>query len=162
MHTRTRTHIHARSHMHTHTQMQQLSFDVSSGIDHQRELYRSERLGVWTKLRPGVRDFLSQAAEKFELWVRSSSSRYVCVCVCVRDFLAQAAEKFELWVRSSSSRCVCASIYVQVCVCVRAYECVSPLHNFTHIRTHRPYADAMVSLLDPEERFFSGRVIATH
>eukprot|EP00983_Pelagomonas_calceolata_P128470 1161514-Pelagomonas_calceolata.AAC.2 len=73
IHTRTHTHTHT----HTHTQAQRQAAELSSLPDHQRELYRSERLGIWTKLRPGVREFLAKAAEKFELWVYSSGSRCV-------------------------------------------------------------------------------------
>lgn len=43
--------------------------------DAQRELYRSERLGLWTKLRPGARELLAAAALKFELWAHSTASR---------------------------------------------------------------------------------------
>lgn len=41
----------------------------------QRELYRSERLGIWTKIRPGAWHFLAKASKLFELWAYSSSSR---------------------------------------------------------------------------------------
>jgi RNA polymerase II C-terminal domain phosphatase-like 3/4 len=40
-----------------------------------QELLRFESLGMWTKLRPGVREFLRRANEKFELWVHTASSR---------------------------------------------------------------------------------------
>ncbi|KAJ9523263.1 hypothetical protein QJQ45_024045, partial [Haematococcus lacustris] len=83
----------------TESQLSQRLFAEASSLpDSQRELYRSERLGVWTKLRPGVREFLARAAEKFEIWVRSAGSR--------------------------------------------------------------PYAEAMASLLDPEDRYLGGRIIA--
>ena len=41
----------------------------------QPELFRMERLGLWVKLRPGVRDFLRRSQDKFELWAHTSSSR---------------------------------------------------------------------------------------
>jgi hypothetical protein len=49
-----------------------------------RDLHRLVRLGMWTKLRPGVREFLRRAAARFELWVYTAGSRsYAEVCVCV-------------------------------------------------------------------------------
>jgi RNA polymerase II C-terminal domain phosphatase-like 3/4 len=39
------------------------------------ELFRLERLGMWTKLRPGVRDFLRRAHEKYELWIHTNGNR---------------------------------------------------------------------------------------
>lgn len=59
--------------------MERLTSEASLLPDHQRELYRSERLGVWTKMRPGVREFLQRAADKFELWAYSSGARYTHV-----------------------------------------------------------------------------------
>lgn len=44
----------------------------ASGHD---ELLRLDRLGLWMKLRPGVREFLRHAHDKFELWVRSARGR---------------------------------------------------------------------------------------
>jgi len=66
-------------------QTQRLAAEVKGLQDSERDLYRSERLGIWTKLRPGARNFLARAAEKFELWVYSSGSRCVargCCCCC--------------------------------------------------------------------------------
>lgn len=56
-------------------QGQRLEAEAGSLPDARRELYRSERLGVWTKLRPGAREFLARAEEMFEVWVRSAGSR---------------------------------------------------------------------------------------
>lgn len=41
----------------------------------QQDLHRLVRMGMWTKLRPGVRDFLRRAAERFELWIYTAGSR---------------------------------------------------------------------------------------
>lgn len=41
----------------------------------QPELFRIERLGLWVKLRPSVRDFLRRTHDKFELWAHTSSGR---------------------------------------------------------------------------------------
>jgi TFIIF-interacting CTD phosphatase-like protein len=30
---------------------------------------------MWTKLRPGVREFLRRAAERFELWIYTAGSK---------------------------------------------------------------------------------------
>lgn len=40
-----------------------------------RELYKMHRFSTWTKLRPGVRQFLISAAEKFELWIHTQRSK---------------------------------------------------------------------------------------
>jgi RNA polymerase II C-terminal domain phosphatase-like 3/4 len=40
-----------------------------------RDLHRLVRLGMWTKLRPGVREFLRRAAAAFELWIYTAGSR---------------------------------------------------------------------------------------
>lgn len=39
-----------------------------------RELYRLPALSMWTKLRPGVREFLRQAQELFELWIHTNGN----------------------------------------------------------------------------------------
>jgi hypothetical protein len=40
-----------------------------------RDLHRLARVAMWTKLRPGVREFLRRAAERFELWVYTAGSK---------------------------------------------------------------------------------------
>jgi RNA polymerase II C-terminal domain phosphatase-like 3/4 len=62
------------------------------------ELFRMDRLGIWVKLRPGVREFLRRCLDRFELWVYTSGTR--------------------------------------------------------------PFAEAVVELIDPHGQLFSGRVIA--
>jgi hypothetical protein len=41
----------------------------------QQDLHRLVRMGMWTKLRPGVRDFLRRAAQHFELWIYTAGSK---------------------------------------------------------------------------------------
>lgn len=53
------------------TEAQLLQYKASGSGD----LYRQERLGMWTKLRPGVRQFLQAAARKFELWIHTNGNR---------------------------------------------------------------------------------------
>ena len=45
--------------------------------EEQRELFRVERIQMWTKLRPAVRQFLEAAHEKFELWIHTNGNRWV-------------------------------------------------------------------------------------
>jgi hypothetical protein len=47
---------------------------LSRPKEHQ-DLHRLVRMGMWTKLRPGVREFLRQAAEHFELWIYTAGSK---------------------------------------------------------------------------------------
>ncbi|KAG1672556.1 hypothetical protein FOA52_010656 [Chlamydomonas sp. UWO 241] len=49
--------------------------DAAKNHDLAPELFRLNTLGMWTKLRPGVREFLRRAAEKFELWIHTNGSR---------------------------------------------------------------------------------------
>ena len=41
----------------------------------QRGLFRLDHIGMWTKLRPGVRDFLAAAAPLFEMWIHTNGTR---------------------------------------------------------------------------------------
>lgn len=47
----------------------------SGGGGQQQELYKLDRLGMWTKLRPGVRDFLRRAHDRYELWIHTHGNR---------------------------------------------------------------------------------------
>lgn len=49
---------------------------------HQRELFRVSKLGMWTKLRPGLREFLRRAHEHFELWIHTAGNRCVALQHC--------------------------------------------------------------------------------
>ena len=42
-----------------------------------RELFRLDRIQMWTKLRPAVRQFLETAHEHFELWIHTNGNRLV-------------------------------------------------------------------------------------
>lgn len=42
----------------------------------QRLLFALPQIGMWTKLRPGVREFLSSADEFFELWIHTNGNRW--------------------------------------------------------------------------------------
>lgn len=44
-------------------------------LPHQeRSLFRLDRIGMWTKLRPGVRRFLTAAAPHYELWIHTNGT----------------------------------------------------------------------------------------
>lgn len=40
-----------------------------------RQLFRLPRVNMWTKLRPGVRQFLEKAHQYFELWIHTNGTR---------------------------------------------------------------------------------------
>ena len=40
-----------------------------------RTLYHLPQISMWTKLRPGARTFLAQAASMFQLWIHTNSAR---------------------------------------------------------------------------------------
>ena len=41
----------------------------------ERSLFALTGIGMWTKLRPGVRSFLDGVAEFFELWIHTNGNR---------------------------------------------------------------------------------------
>lgn len=43
----------------------------------QHLLYRLPHIGMWTKLRPGVRLFLQRATQFFQLWIHTNGNRCV-------------------------------------------------------------------------------------
>ena len=43
--------------------------------ENKRELFRLERIQMWTKLRPAVRHFLETAHQHFELWIHTNGNR---------------------------------------------------------------------------------------
>lgn len=45
--------------------------------EERRELFRLDRIQMWTKLRPAVRQFLETAHEHFELWIHTNGNRLV-------------------------------------------------------------------------------------
>ncbi|KAL0055154.1 hypothetical protein WJX82_007861 [Trebouxia sp. C0006] len=54
--------------------------------EEKRELFRLERIQMWTKLRPAVRHFLETAHQHFELWIHTNGNRsYAAAIVEVLD-----------------------------------------------------------------------------
>lgn len=49
--------------------------EAASLAAEQRLLFALPQIGMWTKLRPGVREFLSSADEFFELWIHTNGNR---------------------------------------------------------------------------------------
>ena len=55
---------------------EQLSAEAMAGLDaSQKGLHAMGHIGMWTKLRPGIREFLSAAAQSFELWIHTNGNR---------------------------------------------------------------------------------------
>ena len=55
---------------------QRLATESSQQPDQQRrELFKLDRLGMWTKLRPGARGFLQRASQMFELWIHTNGTK---------------------------------------------------------------------------------------
>lgn len=52
-----------------------LAADAGRTTPRERQLHRLPRIGMWTKLRPGAREFLEAAAELFELWIHTNGTR---------------------------------------------------------------------------------------
>eukprot|EP00803_Ostreobium_quekettii_P002182 evm.model.scf_1521.3 EVM.evm.TU.scf_1521.3 scf_1521:24872-32424(-) len=44
-------------------------------VPEEKQLFKLPKLGLWTKLRPGLREFLNRAKGSFELWIHTSGSR---------------------------------------------------------------------------------------
>jgi hypothetical protein len=58
-----------------------------------RDLHRLARVAMWTKLRPGVREFLRRAAERFELWIYTAGSKaYADVSDAISQLNQSASE----------------------------------------------------------------------
>ncbi len=47
----------------------------------ERSLFALTGIGMWTKLRPGVRAFLDGVAEFFELWIHTNGNRSACFMI---------------------------------------------------------------------------------
>lgn len=62
-----------------------------------RELFRLDRIQMWTKLRPAVRQFLETAHEHFELWIHTNGNRLACA-VC-------GSHQFEICIVGVDSSC---------------------------------------------------------
>lgn len=62
-----------------------------------RELFRLDRIQMWTKLRPAVRQFLETAHEHFELWIHTNGNRLACA-VC-------ESHQLEIYIVGVESSC---------------------------------------------------------
>ena len=47
--------------------------------EQERSLFKLDRIGMWTKLRPGVRAMLAQLAPMFQMWIFTNGTRCVCM-----------------------------------------------------------------------------------
>ena len=45
----------------------------------ERSLLRLDAIGMWTKLRPGVRAMLAQLAPLFQMWIFTNGNRSACI-----------------------------------------------------------------------------------
>ena len=45
----------------------------------ERSLFRLDAIGMWTKLRPGVRAMLAQLAPLFQMWIFTNGNRSACM-----------------------------------------------------------------------------------
>jgi hypothetical protein len=50
--------------------------DAALPQQEKRMLFRSTGMQMYTKLRPGVREFLSRTATKFELWIHTNGTSF--------------------------------------------------------------------------------------
>lgn len=53
--------------------------DAALPQQEKRMLFRISGMQMYTKLRPGIREFLRRTAEKFELWIHTNgTSFFIC------------------------------------------------------------------------------------
>ena len=45
----------------------------------ERSLFKLDTIGMWTKLRPGVRAMLAQLAPLFQMWIFTNGTRCACM-----------------------------------------------------------------------------------
>lgn len=57
-----------------HNWLDRKVFEESQLLVQNRTIFRIDELNIWTKLRPGVHEFLRQSAEKFELWIHTNGN----------------------------------------------------------------------------------------
>ena len=55
-----------------------------------RQLFKLDAIGMWTKLRPGVRAMLAQLAPLFQMWIFTNGTR----CVCTRSATLRLLQNF--------------------------------------------------------------------
>lgn len=53
--------------------------EADAALPHQenRMLFRISGMQMYTKLRPGIREFLRRTAEKFELWIHTNGTFFL-------------------------------------------------------------------------------------
>ncbi|KAK9832338.1 hypothetical protein WJX74_007130 [Apatococcus lobatus] len=72
---------------------EQLNAEAMAGLDaSQKGLHAMGHIGMWTKLRPGIREFLAAAAQSFELWIHTNGNRSYATAIC--DLLDPTKELF--------------------------------------------------------------------
>ena len=55
-----------------------------------RQIFRIERIQMWTKLRPAVRQFLYAASQQFELWIHTNGNKCVHLCSMLVEQVASS------------------------------------------------------------------------
>lgn len=93
---------------------QRCAVEAASLPPQQRLLFQMEEIKMWTKLRPGVREFLEQAAYHFELWIHTNGNRaYAAAVTRLLDpagalfgdrIIAQGADRVELMQADQAKR----------------------------------------------------------
>ena len=53
----------------------------------ERQLFKLDAIGMWTKLRPGVRAMLAQLAPLFQMWIFTNGTRFVCMHIAILQAL---------------------------------------------------------------------------
>lgn len=96
---------------------------------------------MWTKLRPGVHEFLRQASHYYQLWIHTNGGWVLC-CAAVGAALV-----------GRSSLCTC-------CVPAAPPPTSSTSRNPLSPTGNRSYAECVTRLLDPDGSLFGGRLIA--
>lgn len=79
-------------------------------------------MGMWTKLRPGVREFLRRAAERFELWIYTAGSKpYADVSVHGTAVGAQQHLRFMHMLASCAHLACSSAVHISMsmlaCIC---------------------------------------------
>ena len=53
--------------------------EEASWPEQEQSLFKLDAIGMWTKLRPGVRAMLAQLAPLFQMWIFTNGTRYACM-----------------------------------------------------------------------------------
>ena len=70
---------------------EQMSAEAMAGLDaSEKGLHAMGHIGMWTKLRPGIREFLAAAAQSFELWIHTNGNRSGLVSLCMEVVMSVA------------------------------------------------------------------------